>query len=72
MLPKVSGSFMFWETHAFEKGTLCSLPGILKRHFEVIRKLTKVFRFNVCKAKTGNTSVCIILIEKKTFLSTLW
>lgn len=68
LLPRVSGSFMFWESCAFEKGILCSLPSIVKGHFEVIRKLTKVFSFNSCKAKTGNASICIILIEKKTFL----
>lgn len=67
----------FWLIHGlgitcFEKGILCSLPGTLKRHFEVIRKFTKVFHFNSCEAKTGNTSVCIILIEKKKFLSALW
>lgn len=56
----------------FEKGTFSSFPGTLTRHFEVIRKFTKAFHFNSCKAKTGNTGVCIILIEKKKFLSALW
>lgn len=41
MLLKVSGSFMFWELHAFEKGLFFSLLSTLKRHFEVIRELIK-------------------------------
>lgn len=51
MLPKVSDSFMFWELDAFEKCILCSLPGTLKRHFEEIRKLTKVLVLTLVKLR---------------------